>query len=191
MRRLALWIAMLMAGNALWAQGVRLQVGDLLFFADTADMGGAIQESTGRYTHVAMVAEVGDTVWIIDATRRHGVSRRPLESGDACADAYRLAIAFDTAAVLERAMGCIGMAYDEAFLPGNGMMYCSELIHECYRAADGAPLFEAKPMNWRDKEGRMPQYWTAHFERLGMPIPEGVPGTNPAEMAQSPLLRRL
>lgn len=51
--------------------------GDLLFFRDTEGMGAAVKESTGQYTHVAMVESVGDTVWIIDATPQNGVSRRP------------------------------------------------------------------------------------------------------------------
>jgi hypothetical protein len=52
-------------------------------------------------------------------------------------------------------------------------------------------LFESKPMNWRDKEGRLPEYWQKHFAELGMPVPEGVPGTNPTDLSRSPLLRKL
>ena len=34
----------------------------------------------------------------------------------------------------------------------------------------------------------MPRYWVALFEKLGEPIPEGEPGTNPNEMARDPQL---
>ena len=46
-------------------------------------------------------------------------------------------------------------------------------------------------MNWRDKEGILPEYWIKHFEKLGVPVPEGVPGTNPTDLARSPLLHKL
>jgi hypothetical protein len=46
-------------------------------------------------------------------------------------------------------------------------------------------------MNWRDDEGNLPEYWIKHFEELGLPVPEGVPGTNPTDMSRSPLLKML
>lgn len=62
-------------------------------------------------------------------------------------------------------------------------------IHAC---GDGdRHLFEAKPMNWRNADGKLPKYWKNHFKRLKMPVPEGVMGTNPTELSRSPLLRKL
>ena len=46
-------------------------------------------------------------------------------------------------------------------------------------------------MNWRDKEGRLPKYWKKHFKKLKMAVPEGVMGTNPTDMAKSPILHKL
>ena len=189
-------LATMLLGIAVSAQEPRLQAGDLLFYVDTEGMGAAISASTGRYTHVALVAEVSDTVWIIDATQRYGVSRRPFlrrpeSSRKPYPDVYRLVVPFDTAAVIARAQACLGQPYDNAFLPDNGMLYCSELVYECYRDSVGKPLFQAQPMNWRASDGTMPQYWVDHFKALGVPIPEGVAGTNPTDMARSPLLRKL
>jgi len=99
---------------------------------------------------------------------------------------YRLTVSFDTAAVIERAKSLIGKPYDNAFLPENDAYYCSELIQTAF-----GDLFESKPMNWRDKEGNLPEYWIKHFKELGMPVPEGVPGTNPTDLSRSPLLRKL
>lgn len=188
-RTLLLFILLL--GGCLHAQETHLQPGDLLFYSDAGGMGDAIKESTGHYTHVALVVEVGDTVWIIDATQRYGVSRHPflrqLESGmKPYPDVYRLAIPFDTAAVIARATALIGKPYDDAFLPDNDAYYCSELIQVAF-----GNLFPSHPMNWRDKEGNLPPYWIEHFKKLGVPVPEGVPGTNPTDLARSPLLRKL
>lgn len=188
-RTLLLFILLL--GGCLYAQERHLQPGDLLFYSDAGGMGDAIKESTGCYTHVALVVEVGDTAWIIDATQRYGVSRRPFlrrqeSSMKPYPDIYRLAVPFDTAAVIARATALIGKPYDDAFLPGNDAYYCSELIQVAFDT-----LFPSAPMNWRDKEGILPEYWIKHFEKLGVPVPEGVPGTNPTDLSRSPLLRKL
>lgn len=175
-----------------------LRPGDLLFFRDTTGMGSAVRESTGKYTHVALVESVDDTVWIIDATQRYGVSRRPLTTKYGSSDfpdVYRFKSGcFSIDSVLARARSFIGQPYDNAFQPDNGALYCSELVYEVFLddcSDKGKHLIEAKPMNWRDKEGNLPQYWQEHFKKLGMPVPEGVPGTNPTDMSRSPMLQKL
>lgn len=181
---------------------ILLRPGDLLFFRDTEGMGAAVKESTGQYTHVALVESVGDTVWIIDATPAHGVSRRPyiLSHNDkqSVPDIFRPhAATYDMDSVLIRARSYIGQPYDKAFLPDNGALYCSELIYECfledysYESGTDRHLFKAGPMNWRDANGNLPKYWVKHFKKLKMAVPEGVMGTNPTDLSRSPLLRRL
>lgn len=175
--------------NLAHAQWSHLQSGDLLFVSDTSGMGQAVKASTGNYTHVALVERVGDSLFIIDATQKRGVARRPIENTFANkmpVEVYRLTIPFDTAAVIAHANSLIGKPYDNAFLPDNDAYYCSELIQAAF-----GNLFPSKPMNWRDKEGNLPEYWQKHFEALGMPVPERVPGTNPTDMSRSPLLRKL
>ncbi len=175
--------------TSLHAQWNHLQSGDLLFVSDTTGMGQAVKASTGNYTHVAMVERAGDSLFVIDATQKRGVARRPIEKTFANkmpVEIYRLTVSFDTAAVIERAKSLIGKPYDNAFLPDNDAYYCSELIQTAF-----GDLFPSKPMNWRDKEGNLPEYWQKHFKELGIPIPEGVPGTNPNDLSKSPLLRKL
>jgi len=194
-------------GTALWGQPqprdqhkgqTSLRPGDLLFFRDTEGMGGAVKESTGQYTHVAIVESVGDTVWIIDATPQNGVSRRPYlrqnEDKQSLPDIYRLQDNSYVDSALIRARSFIGLPYDNAFLPDNGAFYCSELVYECFLSDDSQDnrhLFETKPMNWRNADGKLPKYWKEHFKKLKMPVPEKVMGTNPTELSHSPLLRKL
>ena len=158
---------------------------------DTSGMGLAVQQTTGQYTHVALVERVGDSLYIIDATQKHGVARRPVKETFAAhmpVDVYHLAIPFDTSAVIRRAHCFLGQPYDEAFTHNNGALYCSELIYECYLDSAGRHLFDAVPMNWRAPDGTIPAYWIDHFKRLNAPIPEGLPGTNPTGLSGSPLL---
>lgn len=194
MRPLAILLTTLLLTPIVWGQQHdhrTMERGDLLFFEDTAGMGSAVRESTGNYTHVALVETVGDTLWIIDATPRHGVSRHPMSLETSNSTIYRLTISFDTIAVLARARNLIGQPYDDAFLPDNGKIYCSELIYEVFLDSVGNHLFKSNPMNWRSKDGNLPEYWQNHFKALDMPVPEGVPGTNPTDLSRSPLLRKL
>lgn len=172
------------------------QSGDLFFVRNReSDMEKAITASTGQYTHVAM-AEL-DTLgqlWIIEATTQKGVQR--VKFGEwtnsfGAFEIYRLKLPFDVDAVLRRAKSFIGQPYDDNFLPDNGKMYCSELIYEAYLDSAGNHLFQSQPMVFRDRKGRMPRYWKRHFRKLGQPVPENVPGTNPTDMSHSPILEKV
>ena len=188
MKRTILLATLLVCFSA-HAQWEQLQSGDLLFVSDTSGMGQAVKESTGQYTHVAMVERKGDSLFVIDATQKRGVARRAIENTFASkmpVEVYRLTIPFDTAAVLARAHALTGKPYDNAFLPDNDAYYCSELIQAVFDT-----LFPSAPMNWRDKEGKLPDYWQKHFEELGIPVPEGVMGTNPTDLSRSPRLHKL
>lgn len=169
-----------------------LQSGDLLFTGDTTGMGQAVKASTGDYTHVALVEREGERLYVIDATRKLGVARRPIEEAydGVMPQAYRLTVPFDTAAVIARARAMVGRPYDNAFAEGDSAFYCSELVQYAF-TTDGDTLFPSRPMNWRDAEGRLPQYWVEHFAAQGIVVPEGAPGTNPTDMSRSPLLRKL
>lgn len=179
---------------------IDIRPGDLLFFRDSAGMGSAVQQCTGEYSHVAIVESVGDSIWIIDATQRHGVSRHALQCqpGDSDFPAVYRCGPFhyiDVEATLDKARSFIGRPYDNAFEPGTDALYCSELVYECYLKDysddKGNPLFDAKPMNWRDANGNIPQYWIDHFKALGKPIPEGLPGTNPTDLSRSEKLTKI
>lgn len=174
-----------------------LQSGDLVFLIENKSvMEKAITASTGEYTHVALVErDSADDVWVIEALPKKGVQRKSYEqferehllwfSTGSC-HIYRLTMPFDTAAVIARAKSLVGKPYDDAFLPDNDAYYCSELIEVAFGG-----LFPLKPMNWRDADGNLPEYWKRHFEKLGVPVPEGIPGTNPTDLSRSPVLKKL
>ena len=186
-----------------------LQTGDLIFVGIPADyqiesdsMDAAIVDATGgeslNLIHVA-IAEVEDgQTWIIDATIKHGVDRHPLDTfltdftlKDGSYPVFqvrRLRDPHDASRYVDNAKKYIGQPYDIAFLPDNGAYYCSELVQDSYTDGSGTSLFQARPMNFRNADGDFPLYWQQLFDRLGMPIPQDIPGTNPQMMAEEPVL---
>ncbi len=188
-----------------------VRTGDLVFVSIPADydlnadsMSSAIAASTSdgaalMKIHVAILEVQGDSTWIIDATIKHGVDRHPLDTfladftlRDGSLPEFEVMRVDVDAAQAERfvenAKHFLGQPYDVHFLPDNGALYCSELVYDSYVTAEGEHLFSQVPMNWKDASGEIPVYWQELFGLLGEPVPQGVPGTNPQEMAEEACL---
>lgn len=208
----AAMLAMMLAacGRSSADSAETLKTGDLVFVGipmdydlDDGSMAGAISKSTGDSTelniiHVAIAEVSRDSVWIIDATIKHGVDRHPLDTfltdftlkdgSYPVFEVKRLKDDSSAEAFVENAKTFLGIPYDVAFLPDNGAMYCSELVRESYITPDGEYIFSEAPMNFTDSEGDMPLYWEQLFARLGMPVPQGINGTNPQQMSKEDVL---
>lgn len=189
--------------------------GDLLFvglpldyhIVDTASMDEAITAATGQedavnYIHVAILeVDENDSLWIIDATIKHGVDRHPFSifASDFTLNdgshpemvVMRLQNNDDVNKFVENAKTYCGREYDMHFLPDNEAQYCSELVRNSYTTSTGAYIFSESPMNFKAEDGSFPPYWVELFDLLGEPIPQGVMGTNPNEMSQEQCLKRV
>lgn len=195
-KRLTVW-ALAITLVACQTPSERLRTGDLLFVGSSEGAGSmdeAIVASTGNLTHVAIIqVDKAGMPWVIDATPKRGVSRYPLDSlvqanPGAAFFVKRLKDTTDVSRFVENALRFVGNPYDLTFLPDNDAYYCSELVREAYRQTDRSYLFDATPMNFLAPDGSLPPYWEELFDRLDMPVPQDVPGTNPQDMSQSPLL---
>lgn len=180
-----------------------LQHGDLLF---NVGRDGAVTQAIARatstgedipYTHVGIVEIDGSDTSVIEAISR-GVVRTPLREfleRAACADGQPLVTAGRVRPEYRRlvpqavrwAASRIGAPYDSTFLSGNRAYYCSELVYEAFQQAAGREVFRSKPMTFRDlSTGEFPRGWVDYFASRGVEIPEGEPGTNPADMSRDP-----
>jgi len=90
---------------------------------------------------------------------------------------------------IEKAKQYIGTPYDDAFLPGDKALYCSELVWECYRNEEGKSLFSLAPMTFKSPNtGTTFPAWEAYYRELGVAVPEGVPGINPCAIANADIV---
>ena len=195
-------------------QEEELQTGDLVFVGIPADyeldgraMDGAISEATAdgsalNLIHAAILEiDAEGRAWIIDATIKHGVDRHPLDTflrdftlrdgSMPVFEVMRLRDDSRAAEFVQNAKRYLGLPYDVHFSPDDSALYCTELVHKSYLAPDGTPLFSAAPMNFKNADGEFPPYWQQLFDRLGEPVPQDVPGTNPQAMSKEPALRRV
>lgn len=179
------------------------EAGDLLFQVTAGtEFARAITDVTsGRqgipFSHVAVVVRPDDRTMVLEAVPGAGVRLVPLEAfldnsaqcdGRPLVLAARLRDRRGIEAACNRALALLGKPYDEAFLPGNEAIYCSELVQVSFLDPTGAPHFATQPMNFRDSTGQVAPYWLEHYTRLGIPIPEGVAGTNPGDLSKDPAL---
>ena len=187
-----------------------LKNGDLIFQEgmpekneNGIDLTKAIAESTSgkddvNYTHVGIVIFEKGEPYIIEASTdgvrethlEDFVASSEFEEGKPLIGIARLkdTIAISPSDAAKRAKKLIGKGYDYYFKPDNGLYYCSELVYDCYLMHDGSHFFESEPMSFEDRDGHISDEWTEHFSKLGVPVPQGVTGTNPGDMSKCPKL---
>ena len=157
-----------------------LENGDLIFVREDTEMGHAIQASTGNYSHVAIFLD-GQ---VYHATVEGGVlTQAPedfFEAGKVY-DLYRYE-QIDGAEVKKRAESLLGASYNASFYPDGDGFYCSQFVAEILT------IFETIPMKFGDGEQEISDFWKDYYRELGLPVPLNQPGTNPSQLAASPLL---
>lgn len=181
--------------------------GDIIFSVgkSNTDMQAAIQHATAQpsqlpYTHVGIVLTSNDSVYVIEATTPQGVQKVTLQAFMAEVATHQNKsyaavgrIKTHNLNTIENAMkyaqAQIGCTYDYVYNESNNAFYCSELVRKSFLSEDGSYLFPAIKMTFKDQQtGQYHPYWVKHFSELNTPIPEGEPGTNPAQLAQSDVI---
>ena len=151
--------------------------------------------------HTAILDVDKDGAWIIDATLAHGVDRHPLDvmleyfalqEGYSCGYiVMRLKDNRRARKYVQNAKKELGKSYNINFTPCDDALYCTELVRNTYLDKKGNPIFDEAPMDFTDREGNMPDYWTWLFGLLGKEVPQGVMGTLPQSMIHDPQLQRV
>ena len=154
-----------------------LQNGDLLFMRDNSEFSKAIIETTREYSHVGIF--FGGMIY--HASRKYGVVKQKLEDflfeGSWEVDIYRYP-EINCEIVQKRAEKYLGCEYNHSFYPDKEKFYCSQYIAEIL------PVFDSIPMKFNDEEKLVSDYWKEYFDKLGMEVPVGMPGTNPSQLSK-------
>lgn len=183
-------------------QGGKLRTGDLLFQdIDCGPLCDAIEAVTegcrGKdFSHIGLVYRRNDSVLVIEAigkdvhlTPLNVFAKRsphPLVTGRVKRKYKRI-----TQNAVVYALAQTGVPYDEVFLYDNGKYYCSELIFDAFKQANGGkPFFELQPMTFRQPGSKdFFPVWVDYYADLHTEIPEGKPGINPGGISRSKKIR--
>ena len=84
--------------------------------------------------------------------------------------------------VKEKAYQYLGAPYNASFYPDGSGFYCSQYIAEIL------PIFETISMKFGDGEQEISDFWREYYRKLELSVPLNQPGTNPSQLAASPLL---
>ena len=157
-----------------------LENGDLIFVKDDSDIGQAIQESTGHYSHVAIFLD-GQ---VYHATVEGGVLAQSPEEFFEHGKVYDLYCyaKLNHKEVKKLAESFLGAPYNASFYPDGDGFYCSQFVAEIL------PIFETISMKFGDEEEEISPFWLNYYRELGLAVPLDQPGTNPSQLAASPLL---
>lgn len=184
-----------------------LKTGDLIFQVEgVSDFSKAISSATGfndsvKVVHVGIIDVNAKGIEVIEASPEEGVKDvclkefiregTPYKEGEIRFIVKRLQQDLPFKEIAIKARRHIGEPYDWCYLPDNGKMYCSELIQSVYIDSLGRNIFPVKPMNFKDSAGNIPQFWVDLFRKLEMEVPQDMPGTNPQDMFNNPILEEV
>ena len=157
-----------------------LESGDLIFVRENTEMGQAIQASTGNYSHVAIFLD-GQ---VYHATVEGGVLAQAFKDFSEARKVYDLYHyeQIDCTEVKKRAESLLGAPYNASFYPDGDGFYCSQFVTEIL------PIFETITMKFGDDTQEISDFWREYYQKLELPVPLNLPGTNPSQLAASPLL---
>lgn len=194
---------LLCIGQARGQQDLALREGDIVLQKiPCGNLCDAIIETTpcqeGRmFNHCGIVHFDGGLPYVIEAIGKE-VKQNPLPDflkRDSSATLYVARLKPEYASHIEpaikKAIIYLGTPYDDAFVPGDDALYCSELVYHCYRKGYTPSLFPLSPMTFKSKSGKTFPAWTEYYSSLKREIPEGLPGTNPCAIANSEVVTLL
>jgi len=182
---------------------VELHTGDLLFRgASTENISQAIDKVTQtsaatHFSHVGIVEVLDSGIFVLHASPVGGTCEVPIyqflhpEGDSVIVVAYRLKDKWHAAIpeAIKKAKQMLGKPYNFSYIMTDTAHYCSEFVYLAF-VADS--VFELNPMTFKDpKIGNFFPTWIEYYKKMGLEIPEGLPGCNPNGLAASFKLERL
>ncbi|MBE9463221.1 YiiX/YebB-like N1pC/P60 family cysteine hydrolase [Dyadobacter subterraneus] len=184
--------------------GIKLKTGDFIFQdLDCGPLCDAIEQVTtsfgGRhFSHIGLVYVQNDSTYIIEAIGKE-VQLTPLKTFLKRTPnpmlVGRVKKQYDALAktAVKYALEEKGVPYDDEFIYNNKKYYCSELIYDAFKKANGGTdFFTLQPMTFKQPgSAKFFPVWIQYYAKLGIPIPEAEPGINPGGISTSPFIEIL
>lgn len=182
---------------------IQLQSGDLLFRGATSgQLSEAIDQVTQtsgetHFSHVGLVEVLDTGMVVLHASPEGGTCVVSLheflhpEGDSVTVVAYRLKNKWKQSipAALTKAKQLLGKPYNFSYILTDTAHYCSEFVFMSF-AADS--VFKLEPMTFKDPAtGNFPPAWVEYYQKMGIEIPEDLPGCNPNGLATSDKLERI
>lgn len=182
---------------------VELHSGDLLFRgSNSGNLSEAIDKVTQtsaetHFSHVGLVEVLDSGIFVLHASPVGGTCEVSIheflhpEGDSVTVVAYRLKDQWQRTilAAITKAKQMLGKPYNFTYILSDTAHYCSEFVYLAF-ARDS--VFELNPMTFKDpKTGDFFPTWIDYYQKMGIDMPEGLPGCNPNGMAASPKLERL
>lgn len=176
---------------------LKIQTGDIVFRSVTnSELSEAINEVTqtakkSNYTHIGVCEVVNNIVYVFHSDSDTGVVKETIEAfytskkNDYSADLFRIKNISNNQLqhALKNAKKHVGKPYNFTYILEDEGFYCSEYIYEIFK---NDTVFKLEPMTFKDpKTKTFHEGWISHYNKLGIPIPEGKLGCNPNGMANS------
>ncbi len=189
----------LLFGNVSWAQFSldSLRSGDLMFEGvGKSDFSSAINEVTQtqkqtQYSHIGMLFWENRQLFLLHAAPKNGVEKilfiDYIQASDSLAkfDFYRIKgiDSMDVNLVQQTGETMLGQPYNFSYIMNDSSHYCSEFVYLCFKPYH---VFDLNPMTFKkEMNGDFLPFWQEYYQKLGIAIPEGLPGCNPNGMAES------
>lgn len=198
LRRILLFILLFSAASCFALKPLKrigqLRNGDLIFhIAATANAitDVTLQEHGLQIDHVAIFFSDHGNPYVVQSIHS-GTVVTPLDSllqEEGSFIVGRMQVPFSPQQSINNALTYVGRPYDFLFLPDNDAIYCSELVLLSFVDRQGNRIFHPTAMSFHDANGAITPHWREFYARHGMEVPEGWPGSNPAELAQRKQLK--
>ncbi|MBP5498942.1 MAG: hypothetical protein J6X81_06215 [Muribaculaceae bacterium] len=178
-----------------------LNEADLLFASPTKqDHITQVTSQNGQYPtphHVGLFHRIGGDngiPYVIEAIPEKGVCLTPVDSflcknQDCTIILATIAADIDRKESIKNALRLVGCLYDHYFQPSDSAIYCSELVTNSVVSTAGELVFELIPMSFHDENGKITEFWTKYYRAVGLEVPEGEPGSNPANLLENPVVK--
>lgn len=182
-----------------------MEVGDLLFIqiGGNVDPISAVTEGYrhARLNHVGVVVKNSHGVFVLEAfppevrvtnisvylRRSNDAEGKPRYLAGRLKSKYRVLIP----AAIDYGLKQRNIPYDQRYLTDEAKLYCSELIVDMFKYANGGKeFFTERPMSFRDPTtGEILPAWTEYYRHFGMSVPDGQPGSNPGDLSKDSKLK--